>query len=256
VGGNQTGVNVFNLIPEGQRNGSVFSTTNIYHPVTGDVSEEPIEIVGFLDEKNNFVKIPFPVNDNGVEKIIPLYSWTEGNPRTINIPLSIKKHVQNTVMTHNHPRGMALSEGDINTALLLNLKGIEARLNRNYFWDNIESIDRNKKDVIYFVNQLKKDMQGDKNSLGILNQINYFVNNELKINPNRPQMVSQAAKKNDRWQKMNSNQEERKIAATNIYQRLFEETSLPSSAVSYLVTHANMKDLASKYNYDYGVFEA
>jgi hypothetical protein len=267
----QRGVTIFSLLPENQRQSTTHRVINSYYPVDGDISDEPIEIVRIYDTDGNPVSVAINAIDqnNRVQKI-NTYAWTDGEARGASIPLALAPALKRNVFVHNHPRAGALSFDDAKTAASMNFGSIEARLNRNSFWNNMVDLHQRKVYIGQTVKQLKKEYD-DKYSLSILNNVSDFLNNDLSkyyqtANSNSRMSVSETntlpyirtylKPKTKSWPKIKQTHDEYYVAAMNITQRLYLNSNLRSESANFLVGHAAMKHLADTYNLNYGITEA
>lgn len=246
-------------LPSGQRGVAIFDAnidengnpwvkkSNMYYPLLNDISEEPVEIQSIFDSSGN----PVPITISGV----PTYMWSNNLDNVVHLPMSLKNKLKNNVITHNHPRGTALSFGDLYSASYFNALGFEARMNTKQFWNNMDNIVRNKSDILWGLRTMQKELRQDKLSMQILNEIGNFMTT-AKNNENMPKMVSQIRRKSEKWPKLPRNTDEIDVTLRYISERLQEDSSVSRGAANYMVTNALMKTFSNKYNFDYGVYEA
>ena len=243
---NQNGVTMYNT--EVDANGNNFVTkSNVYYPLSNDIADESVEIASVINELGNLV----PIDISGVKTQM----WSNNETNVVQFPMNLKNRVKNDILTHNHPGGTALSLSDLQGAAYLNSLGFEARMNTQKFWNNMENIIRNKNDVLWNLKNMQKELRQDKLSMQLLNEINNFIGT-AKYNEDRPKMVSQIRRKADKWEKLPKTRDDIDTAVSYIFERLQEDSNLSRGAASYIVSNALMMNLSSKYNFNYGVYEA
>jgi hypothetical protein len=250
------GVTYFNRVNTSDITKPQYALSNVYYPVYGDIANESIEIAQFYDKNNNLKLLNIEVDDNGKSKFYQTYSFTQGSPNSIEIPYN-PPYLKDTVMVHNHPGGTAISLNDFKVAKEISLKGVEARLNPNSYWDSIRQLQQNKADVRYQLNNLKNELKQNKPAVNIINSVNSVLDKYVNYDETRPIMVAQIKKAKTKWPNLNERKlQDLQIATEHMYYQLFENTNLSRNTAQFLMSHAFMNELANQNGFSYGVYQA
>ncbi len=230
---------------------------NVFLPVSGDIANETVEITMFYDEQKNPILMHFPVFENGVQKFVDTFAYTEGHPSKINIPLSISPAVKNAIHIHNHPNAGGISLSDVNVARAFNLRGVEARLNPKRFKDHVDDLLNHNTDLRYMLKELKSELSQHKPSLEILNQMERFMSNHVNSDYSGSVMVAQIRKNGTKWPPIKQKKiDDLQVAAFYIRGRLYEETGLTRDATQFLTSHAFMQSAAETNGFSYGIYQS
>lgn len=261
----QAGVTYLKQMSETENPNVLYKLTNTYYPVNGDVSDENIEIGMIIDNSGNHVPIRMYVADAENKNIVRIktYTFTHGSENSISIPMELKSVMKNNTFVHNHPKGTPITLSDITTAASFKTRSLEARLNRENFWNSIIDLNNNKSEISYQLNNLKRQLKDDSVSLKLINQMNDFLNTDLKNYHSMVGGTNRISRRESlslpyakysvsaktKWPKIKDRDvQDYTVAAKYIFQKIFSETKTDRIAANILAQHALSKEFANRYN--------